>query len=184
MLSVFLAILDDEGEKDRFEEIYEKYRKMMGKLAYAILKDKDTAFDAVQNALLAIAKNIKTFPSSENEQKERAYVQKVVRNCAIDKIRKSQKNPKIISFELYHDGIGVSEINCIYENDEINIIKQCIKSLPDIYKDILYFRYIYEMDVRNICDVTSLSANTIRSRIRRGTFLLQDFIKQAGIRYE
>ena len=182
MISIFLTILDNENEKDRFQEIYNKYKYMMGKLAYTILKDEDLAFDATQSALYAIAKNIKTFPPSTDERYERAYVQKVVRHCAIDKIRKNKKRPQILNLDLYYDKIGVSEINSICDNDEIKMIKQYIMGMPEIYKNILFFRYIYGMDVHSICKVTCLSENTVRSRIRRGTLMLQNFIIQAGIR--
>ena len=61
MLSFYLLMLDDESEKYRFEQIYNKYESMMAKIAMAILKDEDPAAEATSNAFVAICKNIKCF---------------------------------------------------------------------------------------------------------------------------
>ena len=54
MLSLYLGIIETQEEKDKFEQIYLKYRKLMLYVSYQILKDGHLAEDAVHNAFLNI----------------------------------------------------------------------------------------------------------------------------------
>ena len=57
MLQIFLAMLETYEEKERFEQFYYKYRKLMLYTAYGILNDSGHAEHAVQEAFIRCAKN-------------------------------------------------------------------------------------------------------------------------------
>ena len=57
MLQIFLAMLETDEEKERFEQFYYKYRKLMLYTAYGILNDSGRAEHAVQEAFIRCAKN-------------------------------------------------------------------------------------------------------------------------------
>ena len=52
MLGVCFTIIDDENDKDKFEELYLKYRQRMYAIAYSILRNLHDAEDAVGHAFL------------------------------------------------------------------------------------------------------------------------------------
>jgi RNA polymerase sigma-70 factor (ECF subfamily) len=53
MLPIYLAMLDGDDEKSKFESLYLTYRKLMFHVANGILNDEGLAEDAVHQALLA-----------------------------------------------------------------------------------------------------------------------------------
>ena len=55
---MFMALIDEKSEQKQFETIYAGYGKQMLAAAYRVLEDPGEAEDAVQNALLGIAKHI------------------------------------------------------------------------------------------------------------------------------
>ncbi|EGT4060805.1 sigma-70 family RNA polymerase sigma factor, partial [Clostridioides difficile] len=55
---IYLSIIDSEEEKDKFEKIYEKYKKLMFYIANQILQDEQLSEDAVHNAFLKIIDNL------------------------------------------------------------------------------------------------------------------------------
>ena len=55
LLSIYLSLIDDDDDKDRFEELYKKYRIGMYKIAFSILHNNEDAEDAVHEAFLCIA---------------------------------------------------------------------------------------------------------------------------------
>ena len=57
MLQIYLAIIDDENDKSRFEELYERYARLMHYAAREILADDRLAEEAVQEAFFRIARN-------------------------------------------------------------------------------------------------------------------------------
>ena len=82
MLSFFLALIDEEESKEKFVIVYERYCNLMLNVAYRYLTDRSLAEDAVQDAFLAIAKNIKKVGDPDSA-KTRAYLLTVTRGCAI-----------------------------------------------------------------------------------------------------
>ena len=62
MLMLYAAVIDDAEDIKKFEKIYYEYREQMFFVANKILRDSYEAEDAVQNALLGIARSIRTLP--------------------------------------------------------------------------------------------------------------------------
>lgn len=61
MLTLYLAYLDDETDKEFFEKMYSSYRKQMYMAAMSILHNSHDAEDAVHDVFYHIAsKNIDT----------------------------------------------------------------------------------------------------------------------------
>ncbi len=84
---LFLNILDTEEEKDKFVRVYESYRYMMWYSANEILKDKDLAEDAVQEAFLALTRHLDKV-DEDNTGRTKKFLRTIVKINAIDIIRK------------------------------------------------------------------------------------------------
>ena len=181
MLSIYLSLLDSPDEVCRFEEIYNKYNVVMGKIALSILHNESDAFDATHNALIAIAKNIKKFPDSTNQEYERAYVNVVIRHAAINVLRKNKRNVKLVHIDMDKYFNNHSAEDDIAQKDEIERISKHIDNMSEIYHDVLRMKYLYNMSVHEISDILGLSENTVRSKLRRGTKQLQEAIKSGGV---
>lgn len=54
MIALYLSLIDSDESKDKFEELYLKYRRQMKIIAFKILGDEGLAEDAVHNAFLKI----------------------------------------------------------------------------------------------------------------------------------
>ena len=55
MLTLYLTLLDDEEDKNLFENLYYSYRKQMITVAQSVLQDSSDAEDAVHEVFLRIA---------------------------------------------------------------------------------------------------------------------------------
>ena len=156
MLSLYLAYLDTEQDKKRFEEIFMSYRKQMISLAFSILKNQEDAEDAIHNVFLRIAqKNWDTVRSIEDQTDLRNYLLKSTKNASLNISKIRSKN------NLSLDTIDEFDVNGIYNlSDEgfidsicINIeytrVVEAIKSLKDTYKDVMYYHFVMEftMDI-------------------------------------
>ena len=83
MLPIYLAMLDGEEEKNKFESLYFTYRKLMFHIAKSILNDEGLAEDAVHQAFLKILENFNKV-GEISCHKTRSYVVIIVRNVAIN----------------------------------------------------------------------------------------------------
>ena len=88
MLQIYLAIIDDENDKSRFEELYERYAKLMHYVAKEILSDDRLAEEAVQEAFFRIARNFHKVGAVKNrETKNFAALMPVRPRCTLKPIR-------------------------------------------------------------------------------------------------
>ena len=87
MLLFYTSLINDEKDKLRFEEIYYSYHKTMYAIANGILQNKEDSEDAVQIALLNLARHMDKVPSS-NEKVLSAYIYTTIRNTAYSILRK------------------------------------------------------------------------------------------------
>ena len=87
---VYLAVIDEPAQKTKFETVYHRYRGLMYYVAYRILNNASDAEDAVHDAFIKIAENIKKI-SDPVCPKTQSYVVTIVENKAIDLYRRKQR---------------------------------------------------------------------------------------------
>ncbi len=83
MLSLYLSMLEADEDKNKFEELYMKYRNDMYNIAFSILHNCEDAEDAVHDAFVSIANNfekINKIPCQEIKY----YFVIIVRNVSIN----------------------------------------------------------------------------------------------------
>ena len=87
MIALYLSLIDSDESKDKFEEMYLKYRKQMKKTAFKILGDDGLAEDAVHNAFLKIISNFDKFKEIDCQETKNLIVI-IIRSVSIDMYRK------------------------------------------------------------------------------------------------
>ena len=122
---IYLQMLETPEEKSLFEQIYLEYCGLMFHVAYEILHNEQDAEDAVHQAFVKIAENIKKIDAPVCP-KTHSYVVTIVEHQAIDQYRRLQKHPSV---ELIEEIQGT---NAHYEGD--NDLTKCILKLPARYR--------------------------------------------------
>ena len=123
--------MENETEKQRqMEYIYIHYHKLMLKVAYNIVKNREDAQDVVQQALLQMMSNPSKIENTE-EKRLRGYVLTTVHNCAIDLLRKQTKLRS--SSMIYQE-------TCIMDQS-IPMIHICLENLPENYRNVLLLKH-------------------------------------------
>ena len=107
---IYLQMLETPEEKSLFEQIYLEYCGLMFHVAYEILHNEQDAEDAVHQAFVKIAENIKKIDAPVCP-KTHSYVVTIVEHQAIDQYRRLQKHPSV---ELIEEIQGT---NAHYEGD-------------------------------------------------------------------
>ena len=117
--------MENETEKQRqMEYIYIHYHKLMLKVAYNIVKNREDAQDVVQQALLQLMSNPSEIENTV-EKRLRSYVLTTVHNCAIDLLRKQSRLQSSLLF---------FQEACILDQT-LPMIHICLENLPENYRD-------------------------------------------------
>ena len=61
LLSLYLAVLDDQSKEEQFIDVYNTYKRLVYHTAYKIMGDSYLAEDVLQEVFLYVAKNFSKF---------------------------------------------------------------------------------------------------------------------------
>ena len=74
---IYLQMIETAEDKTKFEILYTEYREWMGAIAFSILNNKQDAEDAVHNAFVKVAENIKKV-GDPYSPKTKAYIVTII----------------------------------------------------------------------------------------------------------
>ena len=124
MLTICLAMLETEADRQKFTRLYEAYEKTVYAVALRALGDPTRAEDAAQQTWLQLIKNwdrVSALPWRETE----GYVVTVAKNCALDILRAERKTaafPEDWDPPAQQDG-----------QDDYQYLVSLVRALPDGY---------------------------------------------------
>ena len=92
MLSLYLAVLDNQSSEEQFIDVYNTYKRLVYHTAYKIMGDSYLAEDVLQEVFLYVAKNFSKI-HRENCHELAAYLVSCSRSRAYDMLRKQREKP-------------------------------------------------------------------------------------------
>ena len=154
-------------ELRHIEYAVEKYSRMLFRICYGVLDNRSDAEDAVQTALLRIARQGKKLPA--NEKALRAYVLTAAKHSALNQLSARSEY-------LDLDGIVVADQYDLFEtivsSQEYDRLLRAIKSLPPIYREVLMLRYVQQLETKEIAKLLDRPKNTVQKQILRAKTML------------
>lgn len=70
MLFIYMTMIESADDLSKFNHIYKKYKNMMYRVAFSVLKNAEDAEDAVQEAFFKLAKNISKIDNASANKTE------------------------------------------------------------------------------------------------------------------
>lgn len=186
MLLFYLSTLNDPDDSDKFEALYKKYRAKMIRIAYGVLHDFGEAEDAVHNAFVSIANNIKKI-DDPSCFKSMGYVCRAAKNSAINLYNKEKRRNENEEFLPDDDIFGAEDekLSGVCSKQSFDFIVGCIRALPDAYRDVLYLYFVEELTAEKVSRKLDLKKDTVKKRVSRGKKMLIDMLCEKGVaRYE
>lgn len=179
MLLMYMAMIDDKPDQLRFERIYYSYRKQMIRVAERVLHNPDEAEDAVQNALLGIARNIKNVP--QDERVERAYALTASKNAALLLLPKQQQRDNTLDFTELNIQSKDDLFQQVVNSLDYDLLLRAMRQLDPIYRDVLMMVYVQEQSVEAAADILQRKKETVRKQLQRGKKLLIELCVKEGM---
>lgn len=160
------AVETDDGKRT-FEYYYVTYRQHMYRMAYAVLRDTHDAEDAVHNAFLGIAKNIRILTDAK-EDDGKCYCIKAAKNAALNILRKRNKQKDDVNIDDLYDVADEKSFEDALDSAGYEDILNAIRSLNDIYRDVLYMHYVMDMPVKQIAITLDRKVSVVKQQLVRG----------------
>ena len=174
MLTFYLNMIDECGDRDLFERLYEDYRSKMYYAAMGVLHNQQDAEDALHNAFLSIAKNIDKVSSLEQDESA-AYLFRAAKNAALNLYAKKKKRDEYeISVENYAPFENISDDELIRKSEDLQTeeIANCLESLPEHYRVVLDLHFRHGYSVKQTANALGINTSTVKQRLVRGKKIL------------
>ncbi len=153
-MSIYLQMIDTPDDRDKFEVMYQEYRKLMFHVARNVLNNDEDAEDAVHQAFVTIAENIKkvTNPLSS---KTKGYVLVIAEHKAIDMLRRNT--------HFTYVTLDKATLCKATEYCKDDTLSTCILKLPARYRHVILLKYYQGYSSKEIAEILGISeANAIK----------------------
>lgn len=172
MLGLYLSLIDNRQEKLQFENLYRTYRKQMLLLANSFLHNYYDAEEAVSNALLGIARNMKKISQIEDERDLRNYVLKATRNAALRVMSDREHHERWIHPDPPEDMSDDGFLDAVCEHAEYDRVLAAINQLDPRYKEVLYDHFVLEFTIPEVAQLLGQKVSVVKQQLVRGKKLL------------
>ena len=171
MFLFYLGVINGDDDRRTLEYYYRTYQRQMFYAAYSVVKNESDAEDAVQNAFIGIAKHVDVLVSAD-EDKGRGYCIKAARNAALNIVRTNDYNQSVASVDEMYFLADEKSFDEMLDSAETEDILDVIRNMDDVYRDVLYLRYVMDMPVKKIADVLDRKVSAVKQQLVRGKKML------------
>ena len=175
-----LSSLENDDERKRMTELYHQNKEVFLKVALKILRKKDRAEDALQNAFISIIKH-KDEAFGMDSDKFLGWGITIVKNKCFDLIDSESKLETVEDLELhleYPDSISVE--SQVIQRSQYEDIKKYLDELDLKSQLVMEMRYIHDMSYNEIAKETGFALKTIDSLLYRAKEKIRKRMMEKG----
>lgn len=164
-LSVILAAIENEEDRQRLAAFYKKHLCYSLNLAFSILKDSSNAEDAVQDTFKYLAEN--PWRVLEYEEKSaKWFLSELIRDFSLNIIRKESGIQKL-PLESLDQLVTEADFLETMEKARTEEIKAAVLQLDETDQAIIRLFYTYNYKTKEIAKIVKLSDANVRKRLQR-----------------
>lgn len=183
-----------DGDDNAFAKLVEKYRKQVHALAWRYICDFHIAEEIAQDAFLKAYMRLKTL---KDPQRFAGWMYVITRRCCLAWLRKKrlqtqsfeemeQTDNEKIEETIYSEYVVTEKEQSAVETRRY-VVKKLLAKLQESDRTVVTLHYFGEMSCTEISEFLGVSANTIKSRLRRARQRLmkhEPLIKEALENYK
>ncbi len=172
MLMMAIATIDNDDDKAFILNLYTDYYGLVKKNIYNITHDADQIEDLINDTFIKLIEKISVLREMDN-YRTAVYVVYTSRSVAINYLKHKNIEKKYIYFRNEFDlaeNLQIVEDDMefrIINQEEIEALEKAVLKLPAKHKYLLYFKYILEMNDRNIAEILNIAPNSVRQYLTR-----------------
>lgn len=166
MIIIFLGALSDE-EDDLINKIFSKMNKKMYNISYKRLESKADAEEAVSQTFLKTIRYIEKISKLPCPQIE-PYCVVILKNETNNIMRQRKKMIYVeeVDSSLYNNQVYEVEEEFIRSANRERLLF-CVNKLSDDEKNLIYLRYVNEMDFKEISALLGITEEAAKKRGQR-----------------
>jgi len=172
-----------EQERERFEYVFHRYKKLLLYKANGILHDHALAEDATSEAFIRIYKNMHKIDDLDSNQTI-SFLVTIVTNTALTILNKEKRKQTVVvdfedTFRQHSDDFDLEQH--IVTNVATDNIFGCINLLKEELKAPFLLKYAHQLSHKEIAQILNITENNVTVRIHRAKQKLATILQKEGI---
>jgi len=155
--------LDEASERsERFGEMVERQAKFMFQVAFGLLRNRQDAEDAVQEAFLKLYRG----EAWLRMESEKGFLARTVWRVALDHLPRAAERMADVA-EMQLTASGGSPEQSVVDEDDRAVLRRLIDGLPEDLRRPLVLSSVEEMTSREVAEAMGIPEGTVRTRVMR-----------------
>jgi RNA polymerase sigma factor (sigma-70 family) len=163
------------GDDEAYACIYKQYVQRLFSYALQFTSDRELIKDCIQDVFEKLHKNREKLKQTDNVK---VYLFVILKNSLINSLKKEQ------TYFQYIGGIDASETETAVhileqKEEEENIrgkVQQIFRLLTPRQKEIMFYRYIEEMDIKDIALIMEMNYQSVQNLIQRSIKKAREYL--------
>jgi RNA polymerase sigma factor, sigma-70 family len=166
------------GDLEAFNEIVLIYQDYLFALVVRVVRDRDSAADAVQEALFSCYRNLDRFRGDSF----RSWLTRIALNAATDVLRYRKRRPADPYPEWEDDswqpstGEEASPERRTMRRQTARVLSEALAEITTDQRTAIVMYDVEGFDYQEIANITGVSLGTVKSRIHRGRLALRELL--------
>jgi len=163
--------------RKKFSRFYNTYIEKIYRFVYLKVNSQETAEDITSRVF---TQSWDKFRTGQDIKNPRAYIYQIARNEVVSYYREKSKlrTVSIESAEIIDPQPGVEEKNQL--ESDIEEVKKAISSLNDDYQNVLIWRYLDNLAIKEIAEIMERPEGTVRVMLHRALKEVRERLEQAN----
>lgn len=153
-----------EPGQEQFLKAYDEHADALFRYCFFKVSNRETAKDLFQETF---AKTWAYLQKGGQIDNMKSFLYRTLGNLVIDEYRK-KKNVSLDALAETGFDYGTDPSASIANQIDGAAALKLLDRIPDDYRDVLFMRYVQELSIKEIAEITDVSENTISVRIHRG----------------
>ena len=155
-----------DGDTNALDALYNVMSDRLFCVAFGFVHDKGLAEEVVQDSFLKIYRYIYLFRRHDNGY---AWVMKIVRNVALNTLRREKKHA-VLDLDEFYSLSAPTQGDAESGED----IKKAMRALPEDEQQALWYRYYCDMTIRQVAVAMRLAKSTAADLVRKAEAHLKE----------
>ena len=165
------------GDPRAFQVLVDRHKRMVFNIAWRMLRNREDAEDAAQEAFLRAFRSMHTF---RGEVKFSSWLYQITVNVCLSSVESAHAKQTFVELEEETDEAdphlmdgGLSPEDIVTRGDFGERIRALVGTLPPMYQSVITLYYIEERSYQEVAEILEIPLGTVKTHLHRAKGLLR-----------
>lgn len=163
------------GDTEAFGELVSRYERPVFNVALRMLRDREEARDATQNAFVKAWQHLDQFDRS------RRFFSWLYRIAVNESLNRATRRRKAEPLDENYVDRADSPADTAERSEQAKLVERAVEQLSDAYREVIVLRHWLDLSYDEIAEALHVPAKTVKSRLFSARTRLGEILAAMGV---